>query len=125
MQDSFTFVDIIKTLNLTLLPSFSALLPFQVHLLMSLKRKLFKSVLTLSTNSLEHPSAPFPQKIFVELREMATSVEFNFDDIMHRQIHRVAKGSPLQIFLLATMNLNFSRPLPSRICITALWMTLL
>ena len=46
--------------------------------------------------SSEHPSAPFPRQIFVELMEMATSsVEFSFNDIMHRQIDGVAMGSPL------------------------------
>ena len=38
----------------------------------------------------------FDGKIFVELMEMATSsVEFSFNDIMHRQIERVVMGSPL------------------------------
>ena len=46
--------------------------------------------------SLEYPPAPFPRQIFVELMEMATSsVEFNFNDIMHCQIDGVALGSPL------------------------------
>ena len=46
--------------------------------------------------SKEHPPAPFPRQIFVELMEMATSsVEFSFNDIMHRQIDGVAMGSPL------------------------------
>ena len=35
--------------------------------------------------STEYPPVPFPRQIFVELMEMATySVEFSFDDIMHR-----------------------------------------
>ena len=50
-----------------------------------------------------------------------------FDDIMHRQIDGVAVGStmdqPLPIFLLAAMNLNFSRAFSSHKCITAIWMT--
>ena len=33
-------------------------------------------------------------------------------------------NQPLPIFLLATMNLSFSRPLSSRWCITAIWMIL-
>ena len=83
-------------------------------------------MLMLST---EHPSAPFPRQIFVERMEMATSsVEFSFDDIMRRQVDEVAVGSPLRPslvnILLATMNLNFSRPLLGRRCITAAWMTL-
>ena len=43
--------------------------------------------------SSEHPPAPFPRQIFVELMEMATSsVELSFNDIMHRQIDGVAMG---------------------------------
>ena len=46
--------------------------------------------------SSEHPPAPFPQQIFVELMEMATSsAEFSLNDIMHCQIDGVAMGSPL------------------------------
>ena len=46
--------------------------------------------------SSEHPPAPFPWLIFVELMEMATSsVEFSFNDIMHRQIDGVTIGPPL------------------------------
>ena len=46
--------------------------------------------------SSEHPPAPFPRQIFVELMEMATSsVEFSFNDFMHRQIDGDAMGSPL------------------------------
>ena len=47
--------------------------------------------------SLEHPPAPFPRQIFVEFMEMTiSSVEFSFNDIMHRQIDGVAMGSPLR-----------------------------
>ena len=74
----------------TLPSSFSALLTFRVYLLMSLERRLFKS-----TDVLQHPPAPFPRQIFVELMEMAaSSVEFSFNDIMHRQIDGLAMGSP-------------------------------
>ena len=46
--------------------------------------------------SSEHPPAPFPRQIVVELMEMATSfVEFSFNDIKHRQIDGVAMGSTL------------------------------
>ena len=46
--------------------------------------------------SSQHSPAPFPRHIFVELMKMATfSVDFSFDDIMHHQIDKVAKGSPL------------------------------
>ena len=75
----------------TLPSSFSALLTFRVYLRMSLERRLFKS-----TDVLQHPPAPFPRQIFVELMEMAaSSVEFSFNDIMHRQIDGLAMGSPL------------------------------
>ena len=68
---------------------------------MLISSKLFKSVLTIhicadALYSSEHPPAPFPRQIFVELMEMATSsVEFSCNDIMFRQIDRVAMGSPL------------------------------
>ena len=46
--------------------------------------------------SSEHPPAPFPWQMFVELIEMAIfSVEFSFNDLMHRQIDGLALGSPL------------------------------
>ena len=39
---------------------------------------------------------PFPRAVFVELMQAATSsVEFSFNNIMHRQIDDVAMGSPL------------------------------
>ena len=48
----------------------------------------------------EHPPAPFPRQIVVELMEMATSfVELSFDDIIHCQIDGVAGGSPLGLVL--------------------------
>ena len=49
----------------------------------------------------EHPPAPSPRQIFVELMEMATSsVDFRFNDIMHRQIDVVAIESPLANILV-------------------------
>ena len=51
--------------------------------------------------SSEHLPVPFPRQIFVELMEMAaSSVEFSFDNIMHRQVDGVTVGSP------------FNHPLP-------------
>ena len=39
---------------------------------------------------------PFSRAVFVELMQTATSsVEFSFNNIMHRQIDDVAMGSPL------------------------------
>ena len=95
IRDSFTFADIIKTSNLD--PSSVFLCSFDIS-------SLFTNVPLAETiqicadalYSLEHPPAPFPRQIFVELMEMATSsVEFSFNDIMHRQIDGVAMGSPL------------------------------
>ena len=95
IRDSFTFADIIKTSNLD---------PFSVFLCSFNISSLFTNVPLVETiqicadalYSSEHPPAPFPRQIFVELMEMATSsVEFSFNDIMHRQIDGVAMGSPL------------------------------
>ena len=95
IRDSFTFADIIKTSNLD---------PFSVFLCSFDISSLFTNVPLAETiqicadalYSSEHPPAPFPRQIFVELMEMATScVEFSFNDIMHRQIDGVAMGSPL------------------------------
>ena len=95
IRDSFTFADIIKTSNLD--PSSVFLCSFDIS-------SLFTNVPLAETiqicadalYSSEHPPAPFPRQIFVELMEMATSsVEFSFNDIMHRQIDGIALGSPL------------------------------
>ena len=125
--DSFIFADIIKTSNLD--PSSVFLCSFDIL-------SLFTNVPLAETiqicadalYSSEHPPAPFPWQIFVELMEMATSsVEFSFNDIMHRKIDGVAMGSPLgpalANILLATTNLNFFRPLRNRRFITVIWMT--
>ena len=95
IPDSFAFVDITKTTNLdhssVFLCSFDIL-------------SLFSNIPLAETTQIcvdplyssEHPPAPFPRQIFVEPTEMATStVEFSFNDIMHRQIDAVAMGSPL------------------------------
>ena len=95
IRDSFTFADIIKTSNLD--PSSIFLCSFDIS-------SLFTNVPLAETiqicadalYSSEHPPAPFPRQIFVELMEMATSsVEFSFNDIMHRQINGATVGSPL------------------------------
>ena len=127
MRNSSTFADIIKTSNFD--PSSVFLCSFDIL-------SLFSDVPLAETiqicadalYSSGHPPTPFPWQIFVELVEMATSsVEFSFNDIMHRQIDGVAMGSPLDqpspTFRLATMNLNFFRPLPNWRCITVLWIT--
>ena len=112
----------------TLLPSFSALSTFRVYLLMSLQRWLFKSVLMLSIvrNTLLHlfhgkSSSNLWRWLLLVLSLasmtscIAKSTESPWDHLLDQ---------PLPIFLLATMNLNFFRPLRNRRCITAIWMTL-
>ena len=94
IRDSFTFADIIKTSNLD--PSSVFLCSFDISSLFT-NVPLAESIQICADAlcSSEHPAAPFPRQIFVELMEMATScVEFSFNDIMHRQIDGVAMGSP-------------------------------
>ena len=129
IRDSFTFADINKTSNLD--PSSVFRWFFDISSLFT-NVPLAESIQICADAlySLEPPPAPFPRQIFVKLMEMATSsVEFSFNDIMHRQIDGVPYAvdhlldQPLPIFLLATSNLNFFRPLRNRRCITAIWMT--
>ena len=50
--------------------------------------------------SLEHPPVPFLQQIFSGLMKMATSsVEFGFDEVMHRQVDLVALDHPFDYLL--------------------------
>ena len=95
IRDSFTFSDIIKTSNLD---------PLSVFLYSFDITSLFTNVPLAETIQIcadalytsEHPLAPFPRNIFVELMEMATSsVEFSFNNTMYRQTDGVAMGSPL------------------------------
>ena len=95
IRDSFTFSDIIKTSNLD---------PLSVFLCSFDITSLFTNVPLAETIQIcadalytsEHPLAPFPRNIFVELMEMATSsVEFSFNNTMYRQTDGVAMGSPL------------------------------
>ena len=95
IRNSFTFADIIKTSNSD--PSSVFLCPFDISNLITYV-PLAKTIQICADAlcSSEHPTAPFPRQIFVELMEMATSsVEFSFNDIIHRQIDGVAMGSPL------------------------------
>ena len=93
IPDSFAFADIIKTSNLD--PSSVFLCSFDISSLfinVSLAETI--PICADALYSSEHPPAPFPRQILVELMEMATSsVEFSFNDIVHRQIDGVAKGS--------------------------------
>ena len=122
--DSFTFADIIKISNLD--PSSVFLCSFDIS-------SLFTNVPPTETiqvcadalYSSKHPPAPFLRQIFVELMEMATSsLEFS---LMTSCLAKSTESpcdhlldQPLPIFLLATRNLNFFRPLRNRRCITAI-----
>ena len=72
---------------------FSSPLTYPVYLLMLHLVKLYKSVLTPSISDL--PTAPpLPRSVLVELMQLATSVEFSFNNTMHRPTNGVAMGSP-------------------------------
>ena len=95
ISDSFTFVDTLRNSGLS--PPSVFLCSFDVS-------SLFTNVPLAETieicadalyNSVLTPP-PFPRNIFVELMQTATcSVEFSFNNIMHKQIDGVAMGSPL------------------------------
>ena len=93
--DSFTFADIIKSSKLD--PSSVFLCSFDISSLFT--NVPLAETIQITADALykmEHLSSPFPQKVFVELTEMAiSSVELSFNDIMYRQIDGVAVGSPL------------------------------
>ena len=61
---------------------------------------IFPETIQITADALykmDHLSLPFPQKVFIELMEMTTSlVELSFNDIMYYQIDGVAMGSPLE-----------------------------
>ena len=95
VRDSFTFANAITTSKLN--PSSVFICSFDIS-------TLFTNVPLAETiqicadalNNLEHPPASFPRETFIELMKMATSsVEFSFNNIMHRQMDEVAMGSPL------------------------------
>ena len=67
IRDSFTFADVITTSNLDPSSSFSALSTFRVYLLMNVP--LAETIQNCALYSSEHPPAPFPRQIFVELTE--------------------------------------------------------
>ena len=94
ISDSFTFADKVKTFNF----------PPSVFLCSHDVCSLFTNVPLAETNEIcadalyngELTPHPFPRAVFVELMQTATSsIEFSFNNIMHRQIDGVAMGSPL------------------------------
>ena len=93
--DSFTFVNEVK--NFTFSPSSVFLCSFDIS-------SLFTNVPLAETINIcadalysdESMTPSFPRSVFVELMQLATSsVEFSFNNNMHRQIDGVAMGSPL------------------------------
>ena len=103
-RDFFTVADFIITSYLEV--SCDSLCSFGIS-------SLFTNILLTDTiqicaivlYNLEHPLAQFVRQIFANLMEMiSSSVEFSFNDIMHRQIDGAPWDHPLPIFSLATMN---------------------
>ena len=95
VSDSFTFVNEVR--NFQFSPSSVFLCTFDIS-------SLFTNVPLAETIEIcadvlyrdDSTAPPFPRKIFVELMQTATSsVEFSFNNNMHRQIDGVAMGSPL------------------------------
>ena len=95
LSDSFTFVKEVR--KFTFSPSSVFLCSFDIS-------SLFTNVPLAETIEIcadalynDDSMAPsFPRNIFVELMQLATSsVEFSFNNNMHRQIDGVAMGSPL------------------------------
>ena len=92
IRDSFTFADIIKTSNSSVFLCFFDISSLFTNVPLAETIQICADALYSS----EHPPSPFPRQIFIQLMEMATSsVEFSFNDIMHRQIDVVTMGSPL------------------------------
>ena len=98
ISDSFTFTVEVKTFNF----------PPSVFLHSYDVCSLFTNVplaetIEICANSLyngELTLLPFSCAIFVKLMQTATySIEFSFNNIMHRQVDYVAMGSPLDPFL--------------------------
>ena len=92
MSDSFTFVKEIR--KFTFSPSSVFLCSFDIS-------SLFTNIPLVETIEIcadalyndESMAASFPRNVFVELMQLATSsVEFSFNNNMHRQIDAVAMG---------------------------------
>ena len=94
ISDSFTFANKVKTFNF---PSSAFLCSYDVCSLFT--NVPLAETIEICANALydgELTPPPFPRAVFVELMQTATSsVEFSFNNIMHRQIDGVAMGSPL------------------------------
>ena len=94
ISDSFTFADKVRTFNF---PPFVFLCSYDVYSLFTnvpLAKTIEICTDVLYNGELTPP--PFPRAVFVELIQTATSsVEFSFNNIMHRQIAGVAMGSLL------------------------------
>ena len=81
--------------NLTFSPSSVFLCSFDISSLFTnvpLAETMQICADTLYNDFLTPP--PLPRNVFVELMRLATSVEFSFNNSMHRQIDGVAMGSP-------------------------------
>ena len=95
IQDSFSFVDAIRSSNLQ--PASTFMCSFDISSLFT--NVPLAETIQICADSLCNflPTPPtFPRNVFVELMELATcSVDFSFNNIMHRQIDGVAMGSPL------------------------------
>ena len=112
VSDTFTFVKEVR--KFTFSPSSVFLCSFDISSLFT--NVPLAEIIEICADALynDDSMAPsFPRNIFVELMKLAnSSVEFSFNNNMHRQIDGVAMGSPLgpalQIFLLATKKRNVS-----------------
>ena len=95
VSDSFTFVK--KFRKFTFSPSFVFLCFFDISsLFTNVALAETKEICAESFYNNDSMAPSFPRNIFVKLMHLATfSVEFSFNNNMHRQIDGVAMGSPL------------------------------
>ena len=95
VSDSFTFVK--KFRKFTFSPSFVFLCFFDISsLFTNVALAETKEICSESFYNNDSMAPSFPRNIFVKLMHLGTfSVEFSFNNNMHRQIDGVAMGSPL------------------------------